>query len=82
MPTTRLGGEYITLYEAEKMMTNMLKDYEREMVQPRHRETQAAIGEVKSIIQQGSGMLKLGGFLLSLASLVWIVIQVKQAVGK
>lgn len=82
MPTIRNGGEYVTLYEAEKMMTNMLKEYEREVVSPRHRETQDSIGEIKDLMSQGSGMLKLGGFMLSLASLVWIVIQIRQAVGK
>ncbi len=82
MPQIRAGGEYVTLYEAEKLMNAMLKDYEREVVQPRHEETQGSIGELKSLVQQGSGMLKLGGFMLSVASLVWIVVQIKEAVGK
>lgn len=76
----RPGAAYITLYEAEKLMTTMLKDYEREIVEPRHRETHGELSEIKDLVQQGSGMLKLGGALASLAAVVWIFLQIVQAV--
>lgn len=75
------GGEYITVYEADKMMTHMLKDYERDVVEPRHRETQNDLAEIKNLVQQGSGAAKLGGAMLTVASIIWIVIQIKTAVG-
>lgn len=79
MSENRAGGQYITLWEAEKMMTNMLKDYEREMVGPRHLETQGSIAELKGLVQQGSGMAKLAGALGSIAAVLWIVMQIVHA---
>jgi hypothetical protein len=77
----RPGGEYITRYEAEKLMTIMLKEYERDIVEPRHKETQGSLAGIGELIQQGFGMLKLAGALGSIAATVWIVIQIKQAVA-
>lgn len=74
------GGELITLYEARIMMDAMLKNYEREVVEPRHKETQDSIGELKGLVQQGKGMRNLGAFLLTLGSIAWIAIQITQAV--
>lgn len=81
MQENRPGGNFITLYEAEKLMTNMLKDYEREVVGPRHDQTQGSIAEIKELVQQGTGMLKLGGVLISVTALVWIVMQIVHATG-
>lgn len=82
------GGQFITLYEAEKMTLKMLGDYERDVVSPRHRETQDGqtaikkdVAEVKELIQQGTGAVKLAGILGSLASVLWIVLQIKAAMS-
>lgn len=63
------------------MITAGLKEYEREVVEPRHRETQSELSAIKNLIQQGSGALKLGGISLSIASFVWIVLQIVHHVG-
>lgn len=81
MPDSRPGGGYITLYEAEKLMTAMLKEYEREVVEPRHAETQTSLGGIKDLVQQGLGMVKLAGVLSSIAAVVWIVMQIVHAVN-
>lgn len=76
------GGEYITRYEADKLMTEMLRDYEAKIVNPRHAETQGSIAEVKNLIQQATGMGKLAGFLGSCAAVFWIVMQIVHAVNQ
>lgn len=81
MPNAGHGGQYITLYEAEKMMKTMLSDYEKDIVEPRHVETQSSLQGIKDLIQQGTGAVKLAGVLGSLASLLWIALQIKGAVG-
>ena len=58
------------------MITAGLKEYEREVVEPRHKETQGELASIKNLIQQGSGALKLGGISLSIASFIWIVLQI------
>lgn len=78
---SRPGGTYVTLYEAEKLMTTMLKEYEREVVEPRHAETQTSLGEISRLVQQGSGMVKLAGALGSIAAVVWIAMQIAHAVN-
>jgi hypothetical protein len=76
----RRGGEFITRYEAEGMTTEALRRYEREVVEPRHVETQRDLGDIKKLVQQGSGMVKLGAILASAASILWIVLQIARAV--
>lgn len=73
------GGQFVTLFEAKELMTGMLKEYEREVVEPRHRETQDALADIKGIVQKGKGAAWLAGGLAGLASVCWIVIQIHQA---
>ena len=73
--------DYILRWEAEKMMATMLDDYETKKVDPRHKETQGELAEIKSIVQQGRGMMRLAGWIGSIAGVVWIVIQIRNAVG-
>lgn len=72
--------DYILRWEAEKMMANMLDDYEAKKVEPRHRETQSELAEIKSIVQQGRGMMRLAGWIGSIAGVIWIVLQIRGAV--
>ena len=41
------GGQLITLWEAERMMGEMLAKYEGKVVQPRHEETQGSLDDLK-----------------------------------
>lgn len=75
-------SEFIKHWEAEKLMTNMLKEYERDVIEPRHAETQGDLAEIKALTQQGRGMLRLAGWVGTLAGIVWIVIQITQAVKR
>ena len=75
------GGQFVTLYEAEKMMTEMLKVYEKETVEPRHRETQSELADIKEIASEGRGMMRLAGWIGSIAGVVWIVVQLKGALS-
>lgn len=75
----KTGGEYVTVYEAEKMIAQFLKDYEKEVVEPRDIRNVTKLENIERIVQQGSGAMKAAGALLSLASLVWIVIQIIHA---
>ena len=65
------------------MIIDGLKEYERNVVEPRHRETQTDLASIngelatiRGIVQQGKGALSLGGYMLSLASLTWLVLQI------
>jgi hypothetical protein len=58
------------------MFMTMLKDYEIKTVEPRHRETQSSIQELKDIVTQGKGVRNLGGVILSIASFLWIIFQI------
>lgn len=80
MPT-EIGHGNISRLEAENMMSGMLKQYEKETVEPRHKETQGELAEIKEIVQQGRGMLRLGTWIAGLMALVWVVVQIKQAVA-
>ena len=66
----------VTEDRVKVMITAGLKEYEREVVEPRHRETQGELTTIKNLIQQGSGALKLGGISLSIASFIWVVLQI------
>ena len=68
--------KYLTESEVRVLVTGELKTYEREVVEPRHRETQGELGEIKSLVQQGSGAMKLAGFIVSLGGFVWICLQI------
>lgn len=70
----------ITRSEAELMMTGMLKEYERETVEPRHKETQSELADIKEIVSQGRGMLRLVGWVGSLCAVAWTVLQIVKAV--
>jgi hypothetical protein len=72
----------VTEDKVKLMIVDGLKEYERTVVEPRHKETQLELGAIKALVQQGSGALKLGGFALSLGSFVWIVLQILHHVGK
>lgn len=63
------------------MMISMLAEYESKKVEPRHKETQGELAEIKEIVQQGRGMMRLAGWAGTIASIVWIVIQIKQVVS-
>ena len=63
------------------MFMQMLKDYEVKTVEPRHRETQSELAAIKALVQQGEGAIKLGGVIFSIASFLWIVLQVVSFVG-
>lgn len=39
------------------MINTGLKEYEREVVEPRHRETQSELAAIKQIVQQGRGAI-------------------------
>ena len=58
------------------MIIDGLKEYERKTVEPRHRETQGKLTDIENLIQKGRGMMMLGGGTLTIASLVWIVLQI------
>jgi predicted lysophospholipase L1 biosynthesis ABC-type transport system permease subunit len=73
------GGQFITLYEAKELMVSMLADYESKIVNPRHLETQNALKDIQTLIQQGSGAVKLAGVLGSVASVLWIILQIVHA---
>lgn len=75
------GGQYVTLYESEKLMTEMLKSYEHDTVEPRHRETQGELADIKKIVSEGRGMMRLAGWIGTIAGVVWIVIQITHAVN-
>lgn len=75
------GGQFVTLFEAKELMTEMLKDYEREIVEPRHRETQRDLAEIKGIMQGGKGAVYFGGILSGCAGIFWIVVQIVHALG-
>lgn len=74
-----IGGEHITRYEAEKLMTEALKQYEREVVAPRHRETQHALEEIADLVQQGAGAKKVGSVIVAIIGIIWIVLQITEA---
>lgn len=74
-----IGGEHITRYEAEKLMTEALKQYEREVVAPRHRETQEALEEITDLVQQGAGAKKVGSVIVAFIGIIWIVLQITEA---
>lgn len=69
----------LTMDKVKLMIIEGLKEYERAVVEPRHSETQKELAAIKNLIQQGRGALTLGGGLLSLASAVWIVLQIVHA---
>ena len=70
-PTNSVSEDRVKL-----MIIEGLKEYERSVVEPRHRETQGELANIKGLIQQGKGAMRLGGYTLSAASLLWIVLQV------
>ena len=74
-------GEYvvpnpITEDRVKIMIIAGLEKYEKEVVQPRHEETQSELGEIKKLVQQGSGAMKLAAFTVSLGGFVWTVLQI------
>lgn len=75
------GQEFISKYEAEQMIAKFLKEYEKDTVEPRHKETQSDLKDIKEMVQEGRGMMRMAGWIGSAAGLVWIVVQIKQAVG-
>ena len=83
----RRGGEFITRYEAQNMTTEALKTYEREVVAPRHLETQTSLRlisaenqEIKSMVSEGKGMRRLAGWLGAAAATLWIALQIAHAI--
>jgi hypothetical protein len=72
----------ITEDRVKIMITDGLKEYEREVVEPRHVETQRELDIIKRLIQQGSGAVKFGSLCISAASLIWIVLQIIHHLGK
>ena len=66
----------VTEDKVKLMIIDGLKEYEKSVVEPRHRETQNELGVIKNLVQQGKGAIALGGYSLTIASLVWIVLQI------
>jgi hypothetical protein len=73
-------GEYVTEDKARLIVVDMLKDYEREVIVPRHAETQSELGEIKGIVNKGKGAALLASAVMSVGGFIWIVLQVKQAI--
>ena len=71
-----VSTKYLTESEVRVLVTGELKTYERDVVEPRHKETQSELGEIKKLIQQGSGAMKLAAFTVSLGGFVWTVLQI------
>lgn len=66
----------VTEDKVNLMISAALKAYEREVVEPRHKETQNSLDDIKRLVQQGSGAVKLGSALMGLGGFVWIVLQI------
>lgn len=73
--------EYITEDRARLLMVEMFKEYEREVIAPRHAETQGELGEIKAIVNKGKGAMYFAGCLTGIASLLWIVLQIRSAIN-
>lgn len=71
--------DFITREGAELMFMQMLDEYEREKVEPRDKRNRDSIGEVKDLVQQGKGMIKLASFICGSAGLLWIGLQIYHA---
>lgn len=71
------GGENVTRYEAEKLMTQMLQDYETKVVVPRHEETQSSLTEIKNIMQRGIGAAWFASIVASGIGIWWVVVQIR-----
>ena len=48
------GGQLVTLFEAKELMLKMLTEYERDVVNPRHLETQGDLADIKKIVLRRS----------------------------
>lgn len=77
-----MANGYQTKAEVQLLISEGLKEYEQNVVEPRHRETQGDLADIKTMVSEGRGMMRLAGWIGSIAGLVWIVIQIKSAVGK
>lgn len=84
----RRGGELVTRWEAERIVTTMLEEYERKVIAPRHKETQDDLLEVKKttsetrdLLSEGRGMKRLASVLLSAAGGLWLIVQIIHALS-
>lgn len=57
--------QFISEDRCQNMINQTLKDYERQVVEPRHRETQGELSEIKAIVSQGRGAIWTMGILFT-----------------
>ena len=58
--------QFISEDRCQNMINETLKDYERQIVEPRHKETQGELGEIKTIVSQGRGAIWTIGIVFTL----------------
>ncbi len=68
--------EYITREGAELMFTQMLAEYEKQTVEPRHRETQRSLQEVLTLVSRGKGWRDATTVIFAAAGVFWTCVQV------
>jgi hypothetical protein len=71
--------KYVTDAEVRNMITEGLKDYEKEVVEPRHKETQADLTDIKALINKAQGAFwAVGGAF----TIIFTIFKIVEAVKK
>lgn len=74
------GGDYITEDRARLIMVDMFKDYETEIITPRHAQTQGKLADIEAIVNKGKGAIMLASAIISVGGFLWIVLQIRDAI--
>lgn len=57
--------QFISEDRCKVMIIEGLREYESKVVEPRHRETQRELGQIKNIVSQGRGAIWMIGILFT-----------------